>query len=139
MAEPDDVEPRVEALEGEVERLKDRMRRGEQDAAAARILAGGADRDVADLGGEVREFRAEFRDFKSEMYEFKSEMYDFRTQNNRVINAFREDVNERFAQVDRNFAEMRGRFDATAAGQQQIVRMLDMLIARDEPGAAGTA
>jgi predicted nucleic acid-binding Zn-ribbon protein len=155
MDEPDDLEPRVEALEGEVEQLRDRVRRSEQDAAAARVLAGGADRDVADLGGEVREFRAEFRDFKSEMldfksemydfrsemldfksemYDFRSEMYDFRTQNNRVLNAMREDMTDLRTHVDRGFAEVRGRLDGAAAGQQQIVRMLDTLIAREDPG-----
>ena len=37
-------------------------------------------------------------------------------------------VDNGFAQVDRNFAEVRGRLDATAAGQQQIVDLLTTLI-----------
>ena len=33
-----------------------------------------------------------------------------------------------FGQVDRGFAEMRGRLDATAAGQQRIVELIESLI-----------
>ena len=36
-------------------------------------------------------------------------------------------INQEFAKVDRGFTEIRGRFDATAAGQQQIVDLLQSL------------
>ena len=54
-----------------MDELRARLRRAEHDAAAARILAGGADRDV----GEIR-----------------TELRGFRDQNNRVLNAMREDL-----------------------------------------------
>jgi uncharacterized small protein (DUF1192 family) len=41
MAQPENLEARVAALETEVRRLGERVRRSEQDAAAARVLAGG--------------------------------------------------------------------------------------------------
>jgi hypothetical protein len=124
---PDGLEQRVAALESAVRELAERVRRSEQDAAAARVLAGGADRDVAEIRGEIR---------------------DFREQNTRVLNALREDLTDlrssvdgRFVEVrrdmtnlrehvDRGFVEVRGRLDATAAGQQQIVDLLTTLIAR---------
>lgn len=133
MTGPGDRDERMDALEA-------RVRRVEQDANAARVLAGGADRDVADLGREVREFRAEFR--------------GFRDRNNRVLNAMRADltdlrshvdeqfarvderfgrVDEQFAQVDRNFVGIRGVLDAQAAGQQQIIALLEA-VARGEGG-----
>jgi hypothetical protein len=123
MAQPPDLETRVSALETQVRDLTQRVRHSEQDAAAARVLAGGADRDVTDMRTEIREFRE---------------------QNTRVLNALRLDmvegfarVDERFAQVDVGFAEMRGKFDATAAGLQVITEMLSGLIAqRDEDGDA---
>jgi hypothetical protein len=123
MAQPPDLETRVSALETQVRDLTQRVRHSEQDAAAARVLAGGADRDVTDMRTEIREFRE---------------------QNTRVLNALRLDmvegfarVDERFAQVDVGFAEMRGKFDATAAGLQVITEMLSGLIAqRDEEGDA---
>ena len=114
MAQPSDLEARVAALETQVRHLADRMRASEQDAAAARVLAGGADRDVSEFRGEIREFR---------------------DQNTRVLNAMREDVTDLRTSVDTGFTEMRGTLDATAGGQQQIVSLLNTLIARDlQPG-----
>jgi ABC-type transporter Mla subunit MlaD len=122
MGQPPDLEARVTALETQVHDLDERVRHSEHDAAAARVLAGGADRDVAEIRREIR---------------------DFREQNTRVLTAMRDDlvdlrsaVDERFTSVDRGFAEMRGRLDAAAAGQRQIADMLSILIARDE-GQAG--
>ena len=97
------------ALEAQVRELAERVRHSEQDAAAARVLAGGADRDVADMRGEVREFRE---------------------QNTRVLNAMREDLTDLRSRVDDGFAEMRGKLDGTAAGLQQINGLLTTLIAQ---------
>lgn len=107
MAQPNDLETRVTALEGQVRELADRVRGSEQDAAAARVLAGGADRDVTEMRGDIQEFRE---------------------QNTQILNAMREDLSDIRQRVDTGFAEIRGKFDATAAGQQQIVTLLDRLI-----------
>jgi chromosome segregation ATPase len=113
MASPDDLETRVAALETRVHELAERVRGSEQDAAAARVLAGGADRDVTEIRAEIREFR---------------------DQNTRVLNAMREDLTDlrqRMYHVeekaDAGFTEMRGKFDAVAAGQQQIVGLLNTI------------
>jgi len=120
----------VTALEDRVRELGERLHHSEQDAAAARVLAGGADRDVTEIRRDIREFRE---------------------QNTRVLNAMREDLTDlrlhvdsgfaridgQFAQVDSGFAEIRGRLDAAAAGQEQIAGMLSVLIAREDgPGDA---
>lgn len=112
-----DLEPRVSALESEVRELKARVRGNEQDAAAARVLAGAADRDVGDIRGELR---------------------DFRQATVGSINALREDfvgLREEFADLRGDVgglrAEMRSKFDMAAAGQQQIVTLLETLIDRD--------
>ena len=44
----------------------------------------------------------------------------------------RRDVSQRFDQVDKGFIEMRGKFDATAAGQQHIVELLEGLIGNQD-------
>lgn len=106
----EDLEQRLTALETQVGELADRVRHAEQDAAAARVLAGGADRDVTEIRAEIR---------------------DFRTATTRSFNAMREEMNERFARVDAGFIEMRAKFDAQAAGQAQIVTLLTTLIDRD--------
>jgi hypothetical protein len=120
--EPDGLEARVEALETHVHDLDRRVRASEQDAAAARVLAGAADRDVTEIRGELRDFRqatmASFNALRTEMNERFTQM-DGRFRS----------VDERFDQVDNGFIEIRGKLDATAAGQQQIVDILQRLIA----------
>jgi hypothetical protein len=113
--EPDGLEARVEALETHVHELDRRVRASEQDAAAARVLAGAADRDVTEFRGELRDFRqATVASFNA----LREDVTDLRTE-----------MNERFAQVDDGFIEMRGKLDTAAAGQQQIVDILQRLIA----------
>jgi len=114
MSQPPDLEARVTALEGRVRELDERVRHSQQDAAAARVLAGGADRDVTEMRSEIREFRE---------------------QNTRLHNATRADLsdlrsqtNDLRSQMNDGFTEMRGKFDATAAGLQQVTDMLNTLI-----------
>jgi chromosome segregation ATPase len=107
MAQQPDLEARVAALETQVRDLAGRVRNSEQDAAAARVLAGGADRDVEQIRGEIR---------------------DFRQATTSSFNAMREDLTDLRQQMNDGFTEMRGKFDATAAGQQQIVDLLNTLI-----------
>ena len=114
MAGHDDLEARVTALEVHVRELDERMRHSAQDAAAARVLAGGADRDVAQIREEIR---------------------DFRHATTASFNAMREDLTDLRTRVENGFVEMRGKLDATAAGQHQIVELLNTVIQRDEqPG-----
>lgn len=112
--EPGNLEARVAALETQVRDLDGRVRGSERDAAAARVLAGAADRDVSEIRGELRDFRrattASFSALRDDM------------------NDLRDDMNARFEQVNNGFTEMRGRFDATAAGQQHIVELIRGLI-----------
>jgi len=112
---PDDLEARVTTLETQVRELAERVRASEQDAAAARVLAGAADRDVSEFRGELRDFR-------------QATVASFN------FNALREDMNERFAhvgerfdQVDNGFIEIRGKLDAAAARQQRIVELIEAL------------
>jgi hypothetical protein len=122
--EPDSLESRVAALETQVRDLDARLNASAQDAAAARVLAGAADRDVS---------------------EFRGELGDFRQAVASSFNALREDMNDRFARVDEQFARVeeqfgrvddgftgiRGKLDAAAAGQEHIANLLQQLI--DKP------
>ncbi|HEX9178637.1 MAG TPA: hypothetical protein VF874_21995 [Mycobacterium sp.] len=115
--EPQSLEARVAALETQVHELAERVRASEQDAAAARVLAGAADRDVAEFGDEIR---------------------DFRQATVGSFNALREDFGDLRTKVERGFTEMRGKLDAGAAGQQRIVELIEGLIAdRGENGPPG--
>src|SRR5262245_56854966 len=119
--ESDDLEPRVAALEEQVRDLSARVRSSEQDSAAARVLAGAADRDVSEIRGEIRDFRrATTASFNAMRQDFTDLREDFA--------GLREDFAGLRDHVDKGFIEMRGKFDATAAGQQQIVDLLNTLI-----------
>lgn len=136
--EPGNLEPRVTALEHQVRDLAGRVQAGEHAAAAARVPAGAADRDVGALSGELRDFRsdttANFKALRtSTTASFNAIHEDFVDLRNHVDQGFAKvdqefaKVNQEFAKVDRGFTEIRGRLDATAAGQQQIVDLLQSL------------
>lgn len=118
MADPPDLEARVTALESKFQELSVRVQRSEQDAAAARVLAGGADRDVEQIRGEIRDLKqattASFNAMREDFNDLRSEMHD----------GFAE-MRSQFTEVDRGFVEIRGRLDATAAGIEQIAHLLD--------------
>jgi hypothetical protein len=113
----EDLEARLAALEGQVRELTGRVQNAEQgltaarqDSAAARVLAGGADRDVIEIRSEIR---------------------DFRHATVSTLNAMREDLTDMRTRFDQGFAEMRGKLDAAAAGQAQIVTLLTTFMERD--------
>ena len=115
-----------------MDELRARLRRVEEDAAAARILAGGADRDVGEIRTELRSSPTR-------------EMRDFRDQNNRVLSAMREDLTdlrtdmdegfrkmqEGFRAIDDKFLEIRGVLDGQAGWNQRLADMLE----RADPSA----
>ena len=110
MTEPGERDERITALEADVAALQSQLGRAQQDAAAARVLAGGADRDVGELGSEFRAFR---------------------DQNNRVLSAMREDltalrehVDRGFAQADQNFLTVTSKIDGVAAFLQVLAGRL---------------
>ena len=91
--------------------LNRRLRAAEQDAAAARVLAGAADRDVSEIRAEIR---------------------DFRNATTASFNALREDFGDLRTNVDRGFTEMRSKLDATASEQQTIADLIRRLIAEQD-------
>lgn len=127
--EPDGLEARVTALESQVHDLTERVRASEQDAAAARVLAGAADRDVGEFHDELRDFRratvTSFNAMREDMVSMREDMGSMRQD----IDSMREHVYSMRGDMDSGFIEMRGKFDAAAAGQQLIVELLNGLIA----------
>ncbi|MBO0841303.1 MAG: permease [Sciscionella sp.] len=105
-----------------------RVGRSEESAAAARVLAGGADRDVEQIRAEFRDYKqattSGFNAMREDITDLRTDLNDLRTK---VDEGFAK-VDQEFAKVDRGFTEMRGKLDGAAAGQQQIVDMLSTLI-----------
>lgn len=128
--EPGNLEARVGALETQVRALAGRIHTSEQNPAAARVLAGAADRDVTEFMGEFRVFRqatvSSFNATREDLSDLREDLTDLRTA-----------MNDGFEHVDNGFIEMRGKLDATAAGQQQIVGLIQTIIA--DQGGNGPA
>jgi phage-related protein len=83
---------------------------------------------MAEIRTEIRDFRqATTSSFNAMRQDFTDLRQDF-TGLRRELVDLRQEMNGKFDQVDRGFMEMRGKLDATAAGQQQIVNMLTTLI-----------
>jgi hypothetical protein len=120
--ESGDLESRVSSLEEQVRDLTGRVQSSEQDAAAARVLAGAADRDVSEFRGEIRDFRhattVSFNALRQDFVDLRQDFVDLSTH------------------VDNGFIEMRGNFDVMAAGQDQIVELLQTIIT--DQGHRGT-
>lgn len=145
--QPENLEPRVTALEGQVGEL-----RGE--VAAIRGLARAVDRDVSEMRGFRRATIASFNALRADMVDMRQDMNDLRQDVGNLrqemggmrqdMNDIRQDMNdgfrradEQFAQVNNGFIEMRGKFDITAAGQQRIVELIQQAI--DTQGGAAPA
>jgi chromosome segregation ATPase len=123
------------ALESEVGELKHRLQRSEKDAAAARVLAGGADRDTSELRIELREFReqnmrlhnatrADIADLRGDSTEIRGELAEVRGD----IAEIRGELGQLNGRVDTLTLEMRSKFDMLTAGQQQIVNLITLAL-----------
>ncbi len=123
MAQPSNLEARVAALETRMEAVA-------ADATAARHLAAARDRDLADLAVKVDANRPAING----LGEQTRERFDAVDRRFDAVDR-RFDALERT--VDNGFAETRGKFDATAAGLEQITGLLNTLVAQqgsDQPG-----
>jgi chromosome segregation ATPase len=103
---PEDLETRMATLEHEVARLRDEVHHSRTDAAAARVLAGGADRDIAAFGTKLE-------------------------AHTKTLNALRETQLEQSQRLDRLEHkvdhlehEMRQGFATLSAGMAQIIELL---------------
>lgn len=78
-------------------------------------------RDVSEIRTDIRDFRrstaASFNALRADFVDLREEFTDLR-----------EDFGDLRDDVGRGFLEMRGRLDATAAGQQRIVELIESLI-----------
>lgn len=127
-----ELEPRVTALEGQVRDLKGRVQASEQDAAAARVLAGAADRDVGEIRAEMRDLR---RATVGSINALREDIVDLRTYADRRFSGVAAQLDEIVGKFNDMSAETTAKFGIVAAGQQQIVGMLETLI--DRRGEAG--
>lgn len=119
----DDIPERVTALEAEMDRVREELTTVRADAAAARVLAGGADHDVANVRGELRARTRAISALHDDQVALRQEMRRGFAQVDRRF----EQVDRNFAQVDRNFAEVERQFATVRTGLQQIVGLIERI------------
>ncbi|MGH3710642.1 MAG: hypothetical protein ACRDRQ_21615 [Pseudonocardiaceae bacterium] len=101
MADSDsDLETRVDILEREVAQLREQTALSSSDAAAARVLAAGADHDVSEVRAELR-------------------------AHTKALNALRETQLEQGAAITNLDQKMSAGFAALNTGMAQIVALLN--------------
>lgn len=95
----DDFETRLASLEREVSQLREQVALSSADAAAARVLAAGADRDVGEVRAELR-------------------------AHTQALNALRETQLEQGQEIGELGREMRAGFATLSTGMAQITALL---------------
>lgn len=128
-----DIERRVTVLEGEVAHLREQVALTASNAAAARELASGADRDVSDVRSELRAHTRALNALRETQLEMGVQLMAFRES----VDLRFARVDENFARVDENFAQVQGQFASVGTGMRQITEMLQELIDRQGPSGAG--
>jgi outer membrane murein-binding lipoprotein Lpp len=108
-----DLEARVRDLEHEVLRLKDSVEISRADSAAARVLAGGADRDVSDMKTLLRAHTQTLNALRETQVERGQQL----TRLDAKVDHLDAKVGQMSVQVDRALGLL-------SAGMEQIVAML---------------
>ncbi len=127
----DDVEARVTSLEHEVVRLREQITInssdvvvGRADAAATRLLAAGADRDVSEIRTELRAHTQALNALRETQLDQSREMREgFASQGRRIDGLERRigGLEQRFGGLEQ---EMRTGFATMATGMAHITELL---------------
>ncbi|MBV9314666.1 MAG: hypothetical protein JO100_13265 [Pseudonocardia sp.] len=110
---PGDLEGRVRLLEQAVDQLREEMIVSRTDAAAARELAAGADRDVSEVRAELRAHTRVLNAVRENQLDLQSEVRDLQSE----VRGLQAEVRDLQSEVRRGFTEMK-------IGMAQIVRLL---------------
>jgi predicted nucleic acid-binding Zn-ribbon protein len=124
MAQSPDHEARITSLEIDVSGLRAEIRDFREHDTR---LHNATRQDIRDLRQDVTDLRQDVTDLRQDVTDLRQDVTDLRQD----VTDLRQDHTNLRSQVEAGFMEMRAKFDATAAGMQQIVGMLNTLIERD--------
>jgi chromosome segregation ATPase len=112
-----DLERRVRRLEDEVVQLKDGLSVSRADAAAARVLAGGVDRDMSEIRTEMRAHRQSLNALRETQVEFSKQLRSLDAKLDSNTGSLQ-------SQIDSLRSEMQQGFGMVHTGMAQIVTIL---------------
>jgi chromosome segregation ATPase len=121
VATPEDIESRLSAVERDVAELRERTALAGSDAAAARTLAAGADRDVSEVRAELRAHTSALNALRQSQIEFGYQLDRFGGRLDGVD-----------GRLDAQAHAMSAGFGSLEAGMAQVVTLLEGLSDRDE-------
>jgi chromosome segregation ATPase len=98
----DELETRVARLEDEVIRLKEGLAVSRADAAAARVLAGGADRDMSEIRDEMRAHRQSLNALRETQVDFSRQL----TTTDSKIETLRSEMQQGFGMLNTGMAQI---------------------------------
>lgn len=98
--QPDDLPRRVGSLEQQVAMLRKQLVEFAGDAAAARVLAAGADHDVSEVRQELRAHTGVLNALREDQLSLRAEMGEMRTE----IDELRQETRQGFEETRRQFA-----------------------------------
>ena len=116
-----DLEARVRDLEHEVLRLKDSVEISRADASAARVLAGGADRDVSDVKTLLHAHTQTLNALRETQVEQGQKL----SRLDAKVDQLDAKVDQMDAKVDRMDAKVDRALGLLSTGTAQIVAMLE--------------
>jgi chromosome segregation ATPase len=112
----DDLETRLSVVERDVAELRKQLALTSSEAAAARVLAAGADRDVSEVRAELRAHTQALNALRETQVDFGRQLAD---QSRRI------DALDR--KIDEQSREMREGFATLSTGMTQITALLTNL------------
>ena len=123
----DDAEARFARLEHDVAELREQVALAKSDAAAARVLAAGADRDVSEVRAELRAHTQSLNALRETQLEqgrtlgrLHQEMGDLRQE----MGGLHHEMGDLHHEMDGLHHEMRNGFATMATGMAQITALL---------------
>jgi chromosome segregation ATPase len=125
-----DLEARVRDLEHEVLRLKDSVEISRADSAAARVLAGGADRDVSDLKTLLRAHTQTLNALRETQLEQHGKLMSL----DEKVTSLDDKSTPMQAQIDGLRSEMQRGFGTLHTGMAQLLAALPNQRADDQSG-----
>ncbi|GAA1241729.1 hypothetical protein GCM10009609_01580 [Pseudonocardia aurantiaca] len=99
-------EPDEESLESRVRNLEDEVRVSRSDAAAARVLAGGADREVSDVRSELRAHNQVLNALRETQLEQGQQIAELRSELRLEVGQLRSEMQQGFGTLHTGMAQI---------------------------------
>ncbi len=133
----DDLESRVASLEHEVARLSEQAALASSDAAASRVLAAGADRDVSEVRAELRAHTQVLNALRETQLELQGAQIEFREtqlKQGQELIGLRRDLGAQGQELIGLREEMNEGFATLATGIAEITTLLSKLTDAEHGG-----